>query len=187
MVGDNGYGLMDPNRFNNTGFGSSPAPSSPQQNSMPQLSREEYRDKWMSSGTRDQAGLSNFLNQYGGTQLSGNGTVKTPYGDDVIDMLIGARSGGNGMPGWTGLPSQSASSVTPWDGSNPGNSGSGQQQGNNMDWMKWIQSLFGGNNGQPMLRAQDMQYNRNPQQQQGGALSNYFTNRTNMQPQQAMF
>jgi len=63
------------------------------------LSREQYRDLWMSSGIRDIAGLQAFLAKYGGTLQSANGTAMTPYGDS-LDMLQNARTG-NGNPAWT--------------------------------------------------------------------------------------
>ena len=63
------------------------------------MNREQYRDAWMGSGIKDIAGLKNWIGQYGGTLKSDNGTVTTPYGED-IDMLIGARTNGAGSPGW---------------------------------------------------------------------------------------
>lgn len=65
------------------------------------MTREDYRDKWMGSGVRDMAGLEAFVRENGGEIVSGNGTVRTPSGE-YIDMLIGARTNGSGMPGWTG-------------------------------------------------------------------------------------
>lgn len=87
----------------------------------PGMTREQYRDQWMSSGTRDMAGLQNFVNQYGGQIVSGNGTVLTPSGE-YIDMLIGARTNGSGMPGWTGI---NGGAGDPRNAGGAGSSGSG--------------------------------------------------------------
>ncbi|HXG71332.1 MAG TPA: hypothetical protein VNJ04_12070 [Gemmatimonadaceae bacterium] len=66
------------------------------------MTREQYRDAWQGSGARSMADLEQFVKQNGGSVVSGNGTVRTPYGED-IDMLIGARTNGNGRAGWGGV------------------------------------------------------------------------------------
>lgn len=70
----------------------------------PGVSREQYRDAWMSSGAASMADLQRFVAQYGGQILGDNGTVRTPYGE-VLDMLIGAKGAAAGgapaRPGWT--------------------------------------------------------------------------------------
>src|SRR5690348_4465307 len=38
------------------------------------LTREQYRDLWQSSGAKSMQDLQNFVNQYGGSIVSGNGT-----------------------------------------------------------------------------------------------------------------
>lgn len=185
MVGD---GLVDPNKYSGGWGPMQDQPQQPQQQQQPQLSREDYRDKWMSSGVKDNAGLDSFLQQYGGTRLSGNGTVKTPYGDDVIDMLIGARSGGNGSPGWTGLPSQSmpqynmgGSNGMP-SSNNTGIIGGGAPTGSGGigDWLKSILGQFNTGNGgyqsQVMPRQQDMEYKPLSGMGRPNPISNYFMN-----------
>lgn len=64
------------------------------------MTREQYRDAWMSSGVHDLAGLKAWTAANGGNVVSDNGTVTTPFGE-TLDMLIGAKTG-NGQPGWTG-------------------------------------------------------------------------------------
>ena len=70
------------------------------------LSREQYRDRWQGSGARSIGDLQNFIGQYGGRLDSGNGTVTTPFGEQ-IDMLQGARTNGNGSAAWGGVGSGS--------------------------------------------------------------------------------
>lgn len=83
----------------------------------PQLNREDWRDKWMSSGIGNIEGLKQFLSQYGGMLLSDNGTALTPFGE-VLDLLIGAKTG-RGTPGWT-IPGGSGSiNPTPTPTTNP--------------------------------------------------------------------
>jgi len=65
------------------------------------LTREQYRDAWQSSGATTMQDLQNFVSQHGGRIVSANGTVLTPFGEQ-IDMLIGARSG-KGSAGWGGV------------------------------------------------------------------------------------
>lgn len=75
-----------------------------QQQQQPQMSREQYRDSWMSAGPMTWQGMQDWIARNGGRIVSGNGTVITPYGD-TLDMGIGARAAqaGQGMitPGWT--------------------------------------------------------------------------------------
>ena len=70
------------------------------------LNREQYRDKWMSSGVKDMAGMKAWLAENGGTLDSDNGTVTTPFGEQ-IDMGGNARgsAAGNGQltTAWTGV------------------------------------------------------------------------------------
>ena len=70
------------------------------------MNREQYRDAWQSSGAKSMADLQAFLQKYGGKLDSDNGTVTTPYGEQ-IDMLANARgsAAGNGSASaaWTGV------------------------------------------------------------------------------------
>lgn len=63
------------------------------------LTREQWRDKWMSSGARTIDDLKRFLAENGGEILSDNGSAKTPFGES-LDLLANARTG-NGTPAWT--------------------------------------------------------------------------------------
>lgn len=63
------------------------------------LNREQYRDTWMGSGVKDNAGVDAWVAQYGGRRLNDSGLVMTPYGE-TIDMLKAARTG-NGSAAWT--------------------------------------------------------------------------------------
>lgn len=65
------------------------------------LNREAYRDKWMSSGVKNIDQLKQWLAANGGELVSDNGTVMTPFGEQ-IDMLGAARTG-NGTAAWTGV------------------------------------------------------------------------------------
>lgn len=85
----------------------------------PSMSREQYRDSWMGSGARSMEDLQRFVQQNGGQIVSGNGTVLTPSGE-YIDMLTGARTGGNGSAGWTGINGGAG------DPRNQGQAGGGQ-------------------------------------------------------------
>lgn len=98
------------------------------------MTREEYRDRWMSSGIHDIAGLRAWLAQNGGTLLSDNGTVRTPYGE-TLDMLIGARTG-NGQAGWTGIGGGGSG------GSGGGSGGSGGGSGGGGQWNDLYQQLM---------------------------------------------
>ncbi|MBA3949313.1 MAG: hypothetical protein H0X44_05140, partial [Acidobacteria bacterium] len=73
------------------------------------MTREQYRDAWQGSGARSMSDLQAFLSKNGGSVVSGNGTVRTPYGED-IDMLQGARTNGNGSAAWGGVGGPSAPS-----------------------------------------------------------------------------
>lgn len=83
------------------------------------LNREQWRDKWLSNGQTDMAGLQRFLAENGGTLLSENGTVTTPFGD-TLDIGANARTG-TITPAWTQVGAAS-------DG--PGASGGGIAGGN---------------------------------------------------------
>lgn len=94
------------------------------------LSREQYRDNWMSSGISNMNDLKNWLSQNGGQALSDNGTVMTPYGD-TLDMGTAFRTG-NGSAGWTPvnsmMPQANGSQFNPQQQQNNsvlGNAGSG--------------------------------------------------------------
>lgn len=96
-----------------------PAPPAPSANvghdgSQNGLSREQYRDAWMGSGVTDMAGLRAWTAQHGGNVLSDNGTVQTPYGEQ-LDMLIGARTG-NGQAGWTASAGMQGANTGPGSG-----------------------------------------------------------------------
>lgn len=100
------------------------------------LTRDQYRDKWMGSGPMTYQGMQDWLGQNGGTMLSGNGVVRTPFGD-TLDMGYNARgaqageglikpfwtrvddSSGGGSPG--GMQSAGPSNFNPnmYSGSNP--------------------------------------------------------------------
>ena len=54
------------------------------------MTREQYRDAWMSSGAHTLQDLQNFVQQHGGQVVSDSGNVMTPYGEQ-INMLIGAQ------------------------------------------------------------------------------------------------
>ena len=118
------------------------------------LSRDQWRDKWMSSGTSNLEGLHDFLSQYGGRLEAGNGLVTTPFGD-LLDTLEAARTG-KGRPGWT--PIGGGGGAAPQPGMTPFSpfaqgvdqdsinryrqlilQALGQDQGNN-----FLQMLFGG-------------------------------------------
>ena len=62
-------------------------------------SREQWRDAWMSSGTKNQAGTDAWLSQNGATKLAGNGTFLTPFGE-VLDLGQNYRTGVV-TPAWT--------------------------------------------------------------------------------------
>lgn len=97
-----------------------PAPGVGHDGSQNGLSREQYRDAWMSSGVKDMAGLRAWTAQHGGNVLSDNGTVQTPYGEQ-LDMLIGARTG-NGQAGWTAGAGMQGANTGP---GGPGAAGAG--------------------------------------------------------------
>lgn len=108
------------------------------------LNREQYRDLWMGSGAKSMQDLQNFVAQHGGVIVSGNGTVMTPFGEQ-IDMLIGAHTNGNGAAGWGGIGdgggNANASAAAPAVSTAPasgGASGGGVGGGSNYS-----------NNGQP--------------------------------------
>lgn len=60
------------------------------------MNREAYRDAWMSSGAKSMDDLQKFVAAHGGTVVSGNGTVMTPFGEQ-LDMLANARGSANGQ------------------------------------------------------------------------------------------
>lgn len=68
------------------------------------MTREQYRDAWMSSGVNSVQGAKDWLAKNGGTWISDNGTVETPFGE-VLDMGGNARGSlaGNGplTTAWT--------------------------------------------------------------------------------------
>lgn len=69
------------------------------------MNREQYRDAWMASGASNPQEMQAFLAQHGGSVVSGNGTVRTPFGED-LDMMYNARgsaqTGSGGKPTWGG-------------------------------------------------------------------------------------
>jgi hypothetical protein len=116
------------------------------------LSREQYRDNWMSSGISNIDQMQQWLAQNGGSILSGNGTVQTPYGD-ILDMGTAFRTG-NGTPGWT-----------PVNGGPGTNQAQGSVLGSSGNMLgSLLQMLMGGTGQQQNPGA--MPYN--PHQQQGG-------------------
>lgn len=82
------------------------------------LTREQYRDAWQGSGAKSIADLNSFIAAHGGKMLAGNGTVMTPFGEQ-IDMLINAKGSaaghGNASAGWGGLggPAKPAAGLAP--------------------------------------------------------------------------
>lgn len=114
------------------------------------LSREAYRDAWMGSGVSNINQMQDWLSKNGGTILSGNGTVQTPYGD-ILDMGTAFRTG-NGTPGWTPVNSISGSQS---NGSIMQNAGSG-------NLLQQLLAALGGNfapnpNGQHLMNQQSAQ------------------------------
>lgn len=91
------------------------------------LSREQYRDNWMSSGISNMNDLKGWLSQNGGQALADNGTVMTPYGD-TLDMGTAFRTG-QGTPGWTPVNSGGQANGSQYSGGGGnsvlGNAGSG--------------------------------------------------------------
>jgi hypothetical protein len=69
------------------------------------MTREQYRDAWMSSGVNSVQGMKDWLAKNGGKWVSDNGTVETPFGE-TLDMGGNARgsAAGNGVlrPAWGG-------------------------------------------------------------------------------------
>ncbi len=84
------------------------------------LNREQWRDKWLSHGPTDLNGLKQFLAENGGTLVSENGTVTTPFGD-TLDIGAGARTGVI-TPAWTQV---GAASDGPVGGASGGGYGGG--------------------------------------------------------------
>lgn len=64
------------------------------------MNREQYRDAWLGSGVKDIAGMKEWTAKNGGRVISDNGTMVTPFGE-TMDNLIAARTG-NGHAGWGG-------------------------------------------------------------------------------------
>lgn len=60
------------------------------------MNREAYRDAWFSSGAKSMGDLQKFIQANGGTLVSGNGTVRTPFGEE-IDMGANARGSAAGQ------------------------------------------------------------------------------------------
>ena len=83
------------------------------------MTREQYRDAWMSSGVDSVQGAKDWLAKHGGKWISDNGTVLTPYGE-TLDMLGNAKgsAAGNGK------------AVTAWGGGGGGNPNAGNPNGN---------------------------------------------------------
>jgi hypothetical protein len=80
------------------------------------LTREQYRDAWVSSGAKSMDDLNRFIAAHGGKLVSGNGTVMTPFGEQ-IDMLINARGSASGQgsasAGWGGIGGPAKPAATP--------------------------------------------------------------------------
>lgn len=138
------------------------------------LSREQYRDAWMSSGVNTIQGQQDWMAKNGGQVLSGNGMSMTPYGD-MLDMQIGARTG-NGQPGWTN---------TGAGGGNP-NSNFNQQQNFEMTGAQQATNTAPGN--QPnQLQNQQPQQNyagSNLQNQMNSGMNSVQNNQMGASPYQ---
>lgn len=80
----------------------------------PGMTREQWRDAWMSSGQKSAADTDAWLLANGATKVADNGTFRTPQGE-ILDLGIGYKSGGMVTPGWTRTDG----------GGNDGGSGSG--------------------------------------------------------------
>lgn len=100
------------------------------------MSREAYRDAWMGSGAKSMGDLQAFVSKNGGTINAGNGTVTTPYGEQ-IDMLANARGSANGQ----GTASASWGGV----GGPSGSAGGGPGDGASMP--TGLAGAFGGGGG----------------------------------------
>jgi hypothetical protein len=61
--------------------------------------REQWRDAWMSSGTKSAAGTDSWLANNGATKLANNGTFLTPFGE-VLDLGQNYRTNVV-TPAWT--------------------------------------------------------------------------------------
>jgi len=93
--------------------GLGPATQQPQPSNIPtpvtppEMTREKWRDAWMSKGPMTPQQADEWLRANGATQMAGGekaGRWRTPYGDE-LDLQIGRgaalASGGTIMPGWT--------------------------------------------------------------------------------------
>jgi hypothetical protein len=80
------------------------------------MNREQYRDAWMGSGAKSMDDLNKFLTAHGGTLTGANGTVQTPFGEQ-LDMLFNAKgsAAGNGPAGasWGGVGGPSGGGPVP--------------------------------------------------------------------------
>lgn len=79
------------------------------------MTREQYRDAWMSSGVNSIQGMKDWLAKNGGQLVSDNGTVITPFGE-TLDMGGNAKGSAAGhgalIPIWGGGGSAAAPSTT---------------------------------------------------------------------------
>ena len=106
------------------------------------MTREQYRDAWMSSGISNMDQLRRWVAQHGGQVVSDNGTVRTPFGE-TLDMLQNARTG-NGRAAWSGLGGNSGGRGGGGSGSGSGGSGGGGGVGFGDELKKALAGLFPG-------------------------------------------
>lgn len=97
------------------------------------MTREQYRDAWMSSGVDSVAGMQDWLAKNGGNMVAANGTVVTPFGE-TLDMGGNAKGsmagngklvtawggGGGGAPAPSGGPGDGAAMPTSFVGGGGG-------------------------------------------------------------------
>ena len=95
-----------------------PGNTDPQVKPTPGMTREQWRDAWMSSGQKSAADTDAWLLANGATKVADNGTFRTPQGE-ILDLGIGYKSGGMVTPGWTRTDG----------GGNDGGSGTGSGSG----------------------------------------------------------
>lgn len=76
------------------------------------MNRDSWRDAWMSSGTSNNQGMDQWLQQNGGQRMNDAGVVRTPFGE-ILDMGIAYKSG-QGKPGWTDIGMNNAGPSSPF-------------------------------------------------------------------------
>lgn len=108
-------GFYDPSQLPQTG-GAEPVPAAPapgqpapfdptqqvgHDGTINGMTREQYRDAWMSSGATNTQAMDAFLAAHGGRRLNDSGVVTTPFGE-TLDMG-GAFRSGHGSAAWSGM------------------------------------------------------------------------------------